>query len=210
MVDIPLNASSFLIEGPTGSLECLAAFAGDGEPASIAVICHPHPQHGGSFQNKVVFSLDKALVKKGALSIRFNFRGIGNSEGQYDHGIGEVDDLLAVIKWVQHTYPELPLWLAGFSFGAYIAYKAHLNVNTTQLLLVAPAVGLFDFVSLPAPKCPCLVIQGEQDEIINSDDVIAWAEKHASISTYVVPSTGHFFHKKINKLQEIIADKLIL
>jgi len=208
MNDIPINDSSFLIAGPAGSLECIAAFSGDTEPQSLAVICHPHPQHGGTFQNKVVYGIDKALVKKGALSIRFNFRGVGGSEGEYDHGKGEVDDLLAVITRVRQAYPDLPLWLAGFSFGAYIAYQAHLIINTTQLLLVAPAVNLFDFVSLPAPKCSCLVIQGEEDEVINSQDVFAWAEQHRAILTVPVPATGHFFHKKINMLQEIITNRM--
>lgn len=209
MNDIPINDSSFLIAGPAGSLECMAAFDGEAEPQSLAIICHPHPQHGGTFHNKVVYGINKALVKKGALSIRFNFRGVGASEGEYDHGKGEVDDLLAVIQWARQTYPEQTLWLAGFSFGAYIAYQAHLQTDTSRLLLVAPAVSLFDFVSLPAPKCPCLVIQGEQDEVINSQDVFAWADQYAAIKTRPVASAGHFFHKKINELQEIIIREML-
>lgn len=200
---------SLIIPGPCGDLECLLSIPENKNRKAIAIICHPHPLYGGSMQNKVVHTLDKALGQLGLITIRFNFRGIGKSAGQYDEARGEVDDLKAIIAWAQNEMPEYDLCLAGFSFGAYIAMSASLDVNCKQLITVAPPVNIFDFTPLQPPTCPWLLIQGMQDEIVDANKVIEWAAQFSEVSVVREPDSGHFFHGKLNILQSIINEYYI-
>jgi len=193
-----------IIAGPSGDLECLLSIPKNNHRKTIAIICHPHPLHGGSMRNKVIHTLDKALGQLGLVTIRFNFRGVGKSAGLYDEAKGEVDDLKAVIDWAQNEMPEQELCLAGFSFGAYIAMKASLDVSCKQLITVAPPVNIFDFTPLQAPTCPWLLIQGMQDEIVDANEVMEWASQFSKVSIVREPDSGHFFHGKLNTLQSII------
>ena len=141
--EAPCSGENFLIQGPTGVLEALLVQPDSyvaGNP--VSVVCHPHPLHGGTMANKVVHIIADAFNKLGITTLRFNFRGVGHSAGRYDNGEGEVDDLVAVTDWLKERYPEAPIWLAGFSFGSYVAALAHEKVSPTKLLLVAPAVNM--------------------------------------------------------------------
>lgn len=199
-----------IVQGSVGALEgVLVCPIDDTEVQSVAVICHPHPLHGGTMQNKVVHYIAKTLNEMGIASLRFNFRGVGASEGEYAEGQGETDDLLAVIDFIQARYPEARIVLAGFSFGAYVALKASVKEGVTQLILVAPPVHLFDFTQLSLPDCPCLLIQGEADEIVNCQDVVAWAQACQPLPNIVLlPEVSHFFHGRLNLLREHLLENL--
>lgn len=200
---LPCDGTRFFIPGPAGQIEAVASCS-NYQKKVLAIICHPHPLHGGTMQNKVVHALDKAFNNLGALTVRFNFRGVGHSAGQHDHARGEVDDLHAVIAWCMEQLPQHALCLAGFSFGAFIAMQAAQQQQLRQLVTVAPPVGMYDFDSLSRPNCPWLLIQGEEDEIIESQQVLQWAGQVSGVDVVSLPATGHFFHGKLNALQDII------
>ena len=195
-----------LITGPSGTLELVVALPTEptdyrsGHP--VAVVCHPHPLHGGSMANKVVHMLSKTLVELGLPCVRFNFRGVGRSEGQFDDGNGETDDLLAVITWVQQQFPGAPLCLAGFSFGAFVALRACQRITVARLLLVAPPVDMLDFGGLQLPTANSLVIQGARDEIVDATAVRRWLEQNDASSQLVwLDDADHFFHGRLNQLR---------
>jgi len=202
------DGKHFFIEGPAGQLESMASCVSGSQKPSIVIICHPHPQHGGSMQNKVVHTLDKSFQKLGASTLRFNFRSVGESEGEYADAIGEVDDLAAIIAWVERLKPGHEIYLAGFSFGAYIVMQSLQAFNPSQVVIVAPPVDMFDFSQVSSPNCPCLLIQGESDEIVDSEQVQRWAQSLEGINSVLVPDCGHFFHGKLNILQSVLVDNL--
>ena len=196
--DVPL-----LIQGPAGPIE--AAFdLPDATPRQLlAIICHPLPTEGGSMHNKVVTMASRALRECGAATLRFNFRGVGRSEGSFDDGDGELDDLRAVAAWAKSEHPDKVLWLAGFSFGAWISLRAADELKAQLLLSIAPPVGRswsFDDITLPA--CPWLVIQGDDDEIVDAQAVYRWIESLPMPPQLVrIPGAGHFFHRKLIDLR---------
>ncbi len=204
MMDIPEHNTPFLLDGPAGAIEAMlerpAAMQAD---TPMAVICHPHPPDGGTMHNKVVSTLAKAFVESGYVSIRFNFRGVGQSQGRYDQGIGELADCLAVLKWARQIFPSAPLALAGFSFGAWVALKASEQITPVLMVSVAPPVGFRDFSDVVNPSCPWLAVQGLQDEIVDAGTVIAWLEQQTPRpEIHAMPETGHFFHGKLLPLRE--------
>ncbi|HHJ15060.1 MAG TPA: alpha/beta hydrolase [Gammaproteobacteria bacterium] len=193
------------MEGPAGRLELRVDLPQE-EPRALAVICHPHPLHGGSLDNKVVHQLARAFSEQGAVSVRFNFRGVGNSEGAYDEGRGEREDLLAVTGWARKRWPELPLWLAGFSFGGLVALAATAELAPDWLVTVAPAVSYFPVTPGLPPHGRWLLIQGTDDEIVPAKDVEAWlASAGLSPEKVFVEGAGHFFHGRLNRLREAVA-----
>jgi alpha/beta superfamily hydrolase len=196
------------IDGPAGLLElALDDPEPDAPPANIiAVVCHPLPTEGGTMHNKVVTMAARALRECGATTVRFNFRGVGNSAGEFDEGVGEADDLRAVVAWARARKPGAQLWLAGFSFGAYVSYKVAAELQPGLLLSIAPPVGRsWDFSDIPHPNCPWLVIQGEADEIVDAQAVKAWAEALSPAPELVLmPDTSHFFHRKLMDLRGAI------
>lgn len=204
MTEFPMAHTNMLLPGPGGALEAICDVP-EGLPRAagvIAVIAHPHPQHGGTMHNKVVTMLDRSLRELGAMTVRFNFRGVGQSEGKFDDGNGEVEDLLAVAQWAQKAQPEATLWLAGFSFGAYMAMRAVRLLPAKQLILVAPPVGNYPFAVLPNPTCPWLVIQGEEDEVVSAQAVFDWVAQLQDPPILIrMPQTGHFFHRKLMDLR---------
>ena len=205
ITDIPSPDKPIIISGPAGALEAMITLPAAGTPAkAIGIVCHPHSLYGGSMKNKVVTTLARVFKDLGAVVIRFNFRGVGASEGAFDHGIGETDDLLAVIQWAQLAYPDHDLWLAGFSFGSYVAARtaAFLHAKITKLVLVAPAVNHFDFAALPPFSCPTWVVQGDQDEVVPAAEVYDWI-KHRTPPPELLrfPDATHFFHGKLKELQ---------
>lgn len=177
-------------------------------PPAIAVICHPHPLQGGTMTNKVVHTLARACNEVGAPTVRFNYRGVGNSEGSYDEGVGETDDALAVIDWARSRWPGIPLWLAGFSFGGGVALRASVRTRTARLITVAPAAARAT-VPENLPDCPWLLIQGDADEVLPAAMVLAWARSlKVSPEIHVLEGAGHFFHGRLIELREAVYDWL--
>ncbi len=191
------------IDGPAGALEALLdapAELTSGTP--LTVICHPHPPDGGSMTNKVVATVAKACVECSGIALRFNFRGVGASEGTYDGGAGELADCLAVIAWARQQRPEAPLLLAGFSFGAWVALKAAEHCTPVAMISIAPPVGFRDFSEVSAPSCPWLAVQGASDEIVDPQTVLQWLEQQLPKPQIIaMPETSHFFHGKLLPLR---------
>jgi alpha/beta superfamily hydrolase len=191
--------------GPAGALEGAVDEPTDGAVRGVAVICHPHPQHGGTFDNKVVATLQRAFVTLGWRAVRFNFRGVGASAGAWDDGRGEVDDALAVVQAARDA--ALPFALAGFSFGGYVAAQAaaRLERRAEHLLLIAPATGNF---TLPAVPEDTLVVHPEADEVVPLADTLAWARPQ-SLPVVVVPGGSHFFHGQLGLLKTLVTRHLL-
>ncbi len=189
------------IAGPAGDIEC-AIDDPDLAPLGVAVLCHPHPQHGGTMDNKVVQTMARAFVQLGWRAVRFNFRGIGMSAGQWDHGVGEVDDVLAVIAQLRDA--ALPLALGGFSFGGAMATQAAAQLpddaKALRLVLVAPAV--LNFRAAPVSQ-DTIVIHGEADDVVPLSALFDWARPQVLPIT-VVPGSGHFFHGQLSLLKTLI------
>ena len=200
--------STLIINGPAGNLEVLAEEPEDITVNSpIAIICHPHPLYGGTLQNKVVHTLAKACLGLGMPAIRFNFRGVGKSEGHFEHGLGEQQDCIAVATWARQQYPGRPIWLAGFSFGSFVVYQAFTEIKAQRILLVAPPVGLFQFQSMDNISIPWCVIQGKDDEITPPDSVEAWVKGQRSPPKFFyLDDVSHFFHGKLTVLREIVRE----
>jgi alpha/beta superfamily hydrolase len=194
------------IVGPAGVLELLQDLPA-GQPQALAVICHPHPLHGGSLNNKIVHQLARTFNQLGAVSVRFNFRGVGGSTGEYDEGLGEHQDLLAVTAWAANRWPGLPLWLAGFSFGGFVAIQAAASLRPQRLVTVAPAVNYFAAQEVDAVKTDWLLIQGGEDDIVPLDAVRSFVDKiHPRPSLVVLAGAGHFFHGRLNDLKQAVLD----
>jgi alpha/beta superfamily hydrolase len=199
-------AQSETIAGPAGRLEALVEESAEetmpgGAPRFAAVICHPHPLFGGTLRNKVVHTLASALREPGAVTLRFNFRGVGASEGTHDGGAGETGDAQAVIAWARARWPGVPLVLAGFSFGGAIAIRAAALSQPQWLISVAPAVDRVSLAGVVLPDCPWLIVQGEADEVVAPASVIDWATQHAPHAKLrLLPGVGHFFHGRLHEL----------
>ena len=190
-----------VITGPVGALETIVLLP-QGEIGGIAVICHPNPLQGGTNTNKVVQTAAKALSQLGYACYCPNLRGVGDSEGQHDHGLGEVDDVLAVIAHARSVHGDIPLALAGFSFGGFVAARTRAVIEADKLLLMGVAVGKY---TIPTPSVPAdtLVIHGEEDEVIPLSAVLDWARPQ-DLPVVVFPGAGHFFHGKLVKLGQMI------
>lgn len=195
-----------LIPGPAGSLQVLAEFpSASDDGAVIAIVCHPHPLHGGTLSNKVVHQLARAFRGLGAISIRFNFRGVGESDGQYDEGRGELDDLLTVVAWAKDRWPNHGLWLAGFSFGGLIALKGARQLSPDWLVTVAPAINYFPTDALQERDFPWLLVHGDHDEIVPTETLLGWfrgLEHQPRLE--LLEGAGHFFHGRLNELKQVI------
>lgn len=173
------------------------------------MLCHPHPVYGGTMQNKVVHTIAKTLAAHNFTSLRFNFRGVGLSAGSYDDGIGEVDDALAAADWLQDSQKGLPLVLAGFSFGSFVAMQAAAKLKPTALITVAPPIRMFDFDGIDAIDCPWLLIQGDEDEVVDADSVVNWARTlKTPPQLEIVHGASHFFHGKLIELRSVCDDFL--
>lgn len=196
-------AQSITIPGPSGVLEALLDVPENAREDHIAVVCHPHPLHGGTMTNKVAHMLAKSFVSVGVPAIRFNFRGVGGSAGEYSQGIGETDDALAVIDWVQSQWPRAKVLLGGFSFGGAVAIRAASQRSVAALVTVAPAVDRVDVPTAELPRCPWLVVQGEADEVVPALAVTQWMSALPTKPTMILlPDVGHFFHGTLNLLKD--------
>ena len=204
MSTAPVSERMF-ISGPAGRLETIVD-----EPRGVrarggAVICHPHPQHGGTMHNKVAHTLARAFVRLGFTALRFNFRGTEGSEGSYDEGVGELDDALAAADWLRLHGPGGPLWIAGFSFGAAIAVRAAVATEADGTVAVAPAIYRFARDLDQQPRCPLLVIQGDEDELVDVEETIEWVNSlEPGPELLVMEGAEHFFHGRLVELREAV------
>lgn len=194
------TAIQTLIDGPAGPLEI--AFQQPATAATaLALICHPHPVHGGTMDNKVVQTLAKAFLELGYATMRFNFRGVGNSVGSFDEGIGETEDAAAALAWARaQVSPSLPLIAAGFSFGCFVQSRLLPRSQPQQLVLVGPAVSRFQLAEVPKDT---LVVHGEEDDVVPLDAVMTWARPQG-LPVTVFPGTGHFFHGRLTELKAVV------
>ena len=197
----PMPAASLaraMIDGPAGGIETDINDPG-GARRGIALIAHPNPVQGGTKDHKVVTTLAKAFFALGHVVARPNFRGAGASGGRHDEGQGETDDLLAVAAYLKRYYGDLPLVLAGFSFGGFVQTQVAKRLKAQRLVLVGPAVGRFRSEAVPPGT---LVIHGEQDDVVPLAAVLDWARPQ-NLPVVVVPGGGHFFHGRLHLLAEI-------
>lgn len=204
------NETATEILGPAGKIEVALGTPTGTERDAIGIICHPHPLHGGTMYNKVVTTLAKAFQGKGVTTVRFNFRGVGKSQGAFDHGRGEIDDMLAVVKWLQKEVGHHhEIWLAGFSFGAFIAASGAVQLEAKKLVTVAPPVMHFPMRELPPILCDWVVVQGEKDDVVPPEEVFVWAESRQPPPVIIrFPEAGHFFHGELAELRMRIEEAL--
>jgi len=190
-----------IFSGAVGQLEGMVHLP-NVAPRAISVVAHPLPTMGGTMDNKVVTTLAKAFVELGCVALRFNFRGVGASGGEFDSGNGEMEDVLAIVRHAQQEYGDLPLLLSGFSFGAYVQARVaqHLHPHPHRLVLIAPAVGRF---AMPPVRHDSLLVHGELDEVVPLADVLQWA-RPLHLPIVVLPEAGHFFHGRLNQLKQIV------
>jgi alpha/beta superfamily hydrolase len=194
------------LPGPEGVLEALLEVPSANAHDRIAVICHPHPLHQGSMLNKVVHTVSRAMIDLGIPALRFNFRGVGASDGRYADGVGETDDALAACAWMRDRYAGAELVLAGFSFGAIVACRAALTAKPARLLTIAPPPERArKLLEGRRPEAKWLIVQGDADGVVASDEVAAWAtELGPGPELVVLPGVDHFFHGKLTLLRQTI------
>lgn len=194
------------LAGPAGALEARIETPPDlREVTRFGVICHPHPLYGGTLENKVVYTVTRAFHDLGMPTIRFNFRGVGQSAGSFADGFGETDDALAVIAAGRDRWPGASLWLAGFSFGGAVALRAAATAHPERIVCVAPAVKRVSLEGVPSPQCPWLIVQGDADDVVSPRDVQDWAAGLPNPPQItLLPGVEHFFHGKLAELREAI------
>ena len=207
--------SKITIAGPVGALES-ALTRGDSDAPLFAInglviICHPHPQHGGTMDNKVVTTLMRTYRDLGVHVLRFNFRGVGKSEGVFDNAVGELDDLLAIIAWAKANLANSPILLAGFSFGSSIAARASYSVEALlHLTLVAPPVERYEYDRNGIFNAPVCVVQGDQDERVIAQGVYDWVTHlHSPAELIRYPEASHFFHGFLSMLKTDLSALLL-
>jgi alpha/beta superfamily hydrolase len=199
------------LAGPAGVLEGLLQERDAHDHAIAAVVCHPHPLHGGTLHNKVVHRIASVLHEIGVAVLRFNFRGVEGSAGVHDRGVGELEDARAALRWMEARHPGTRLWVAGFSFGSWVAARlAASEPNVEQVILVAPPVGTSDFSSMRSSATPKLVFQGTQDDLcplaILEAEFPAWAEPKALIR---IEGASHFFDRRLAVLGDAMRVALL-
>ncbi|WP_058476701.1 alpha/beta hydrolase [Legionella steigerwaltii] len=206
---------ALFLQGAVGKLEAVLTVPEQNHSAFIAFLGHPHSLQGGTMSNKVVTTLARVFRELGIPSLRFNFRGVGQSEGDYDAGHGESEDMLFLVNKWQKEQPEKELIFAGFSFGSYVAYRAAAQTDSKLLITVAPPVHHYNYREFnPSPR-PWLIIQGDEDEVVPSNLVFEFAaQTNPEIPVIRFANTGHFFHGKLielkAKLIEYIHSQVVL
>lgn len=199
------SVEKVVIAGPAGALEGLLERPPDARGDVVAVCCHPHPLYGGAMQNKVVHTLARSCQDQRVASVRFNFRGVGASEGKYDDGAGESEDAAAVADWARRETGASRLWSLGFSFGGFVAYRLATLREASLLVTVAPPVQRFDFATLAVPLCPWLVLQGDADELVDHERVLAWTKSVSPPPEVRLFAGGeHFFHGRLTEMRTVL------
>ena len=202
----PTASEQFLLSGPAGMLEVNTDVP---EPDVVrdvtALLCHPLGDDGGTLHNKVNQIMERSFREMGARTVRFNFRGCGSSEGEYDQGAGETDDLLSVYRWVRAARPNDEIWLGGYGFGAYVAARASREIPATHLVIVSPPMDQFAFDDIEVSEAPLLVITAELDSAVSPENVTAWIEKLPNESRMLVmDDTDETFHRRLMDLRGAI------
>ena len=196
----PTAPERYTVDGPAGALEIVQNVPVHA-PRGIALVAHPHPLQGGTLDNKVAQTLAKTFAGLGYVATRFNFRGVGQSEGAFDDGIGETADALAALAHSRTRFGNLPVVLAGFSFGSYVQTRVAESVAAERLVLVGPAVQRFTLAAVPPDT---IVVHGEEDDVVPLAAVLSWARPQ-ELPVVVFPGCGHFFHGRLTQLQRTIS-----
>ena len=199
-----IHSHKFTLDGHAGKMQCLLDLP-DGAPRGIALVAHPHPLYGGTMENKVAQTLARTFVTLGYATARFNFRGVGESEGVHDEGRGEVDDMAIMYQHMVTQYPDLPVTLTGFSFGTFVQAQFALrlveqNRPAERLVLVGSAAGKWAMPQVPQDT---ILIHGELDDTIPLQDVFEWARPQ-DIPVTVITGADHFFHRKLGHIKNLV------
>lgn len=208
------KGSRFQIDGPAGKLEIqLRPGDKDGllsDSGFVAIIAHPHPLYGGSMDNKVVVTLARGYGAMGVTTVCFNFRGVGASAGRFDEGRGEVDDFVAVYRWVSLHYPTVRVLVAGFSFGSAVAAAASHRIPVEHVVLVAPPVERYDYAQVNRFSAPVSVLIGGADERVDVARVALWFDTLQSPKVLkIMPEAGHFFHGQLASVRLWLIEQLV-
>lgn len=201
------QTQAFTLSGAAGPMECRLDLPPEGTPRGIALIAHPHPLYGGTMDNKVVQTLARAFIALGYVSVRMNFRGVGESGGTHDGGLGETDDMAQLHAHMRAQYPGLPVALSGFSFGTFVQSQLQQRLTAEgqpaeRLVLVGCAAGKWAMPDVPANT---LLIHGEEDDTIPLSDVFDWARPQ-DLPVVVIPGADHFFHRKLHHIKQWVMD----
>lgn len=199
-----IHSHKFYLDGHAGKMQCLLDLP-DLEPRGIALVAHPHPLYGGTMENKVAQTLARVFVNMGYAAARFNFRGVGESEGVHDDGKGEVDDMAIMYAHMRERYPNLPVALAGFSFGTFVQAQFQQRLTAEgrpaeRLVLVGTAAGKWPMPPVPQDS---ILIHGELDDTITLQEVFDWA-RPLDIPVTVIPGADHFFHRKLGHIKNLV------
>lgn len=203
---------SLWLDGPAGKLEGIMDEPSSEVPLSkkIAMICHPHPLHGGSMTNKVVTTLSRAFQEAGAYALRFNYRGVGKSEGAYGDFLGETEDALCMFNWIRQTFPDYQIALGGFSFGGCVALRIAQQQPVNQLITVAPALHLINYDLTMPFDFPWLLIKGWEDEVVETGAILDWCRAlKKKPELWCLPEASHFFHGKLVELKKKLVHYLL-
>jgi len=199
-----IHSHKFQLDGPAGKMQCLLDLP-EGAPRGVALVAHPHPLYGGTMENKVAQTLARTFVTLGYAAARFNFRGVGESEGVHDEGRGEVDDMAVMYAHMREKYPDLPITLTGFSFGTFVQAQFALRLAAEgrpaeRLVLVGTAAGKW-----PMPQVPedTILIHGELDDTITLQEVFEWA-RPLDLPVTVITGADHFFHRKLGHIKNLV------
>ncbi len=200
-----IHSHKFTLDGHAGKMQCLLDLP-DSEPRGIALVAHPHPLYGGTMENKVAQTLARTFVNMGYAAARFNFRGVGESEGVHDDGKGEVDDMAIMYEHMRARYPDLPVTLTGFSFGTFVQAQFQQRLiaegrPAERLVLVGTAAGKWPMPPVPQDS---ILIHGELDDTITLQEVYDWA-RPLDIPVIVIPGADHFFHRKLGHIKNLVA-----
>jgi alpha/beta superfamily hydrolase len=199
------NSHKFYLQGPAGQMECLLDLPEGAAPRGIALVAHPHPLYGGTMENKVAVTLARTFMALGYVVARVNFRGVGESEGVHDRGIGEVDDMAVLLAYMQGQYPGLPVALSGFSFGTFVQAQLQQRLiaqgnPAERMVLVGTAAGKWP---MPPVSNDTILIHGEQDDTITLSQVFEWA-RPLDVPVIVIPGADHFFHRKLGHIKNLV------
>jgi len=194
-----------VIDGPAGAIEAMIERPPGARADLVAVCCHPHPLYGGTMQNKVVHTLARACQDRQVTTLRFNFRGVGASAGRHDDGVGESEDAAVVADFARQATGAARLWSLGFSFGGFVAYRLATLRAASALVTVAPPVQRFDFTKLPVPACPWYVAQGDTDDLVDHERVLAWTRTlDPPPDVRILAGAEHFFHGRLTELRSLV------
>lgn len=199
----------FVFTGAAGRLEGVLSVPEAKKDTFIAFLGHPHSLQGGTMNNKVVTTLARTFKELGIPSIRFNFRGVGQSEGAYDHGIGESEDMLQLVNQWQQERKASRILFAGFSFGSYVAYRAASQCQHELLITIAPPVHHYDYCEFQPSPQPWIIVQGDEDDVVPLSLVENFAKKAMPPLPMIhFANTGHFFHGKLLELKAELIDAI--